>query len=81
MGKFFFAIHQNFFFRDDVITHTILSVKGQLDGNGLQTTNFVKNVFNTFSSLITKQRKNWMETWLLLQSKLGLPSRQTDQHS
>ncbi len=24
-----------FFFRDDVITHTILSVKGQSDGNGL----------------------------------------------
>lgn len=35
----FFAIQQNIcdnaFFRDDVITHTILLVKGQLNGNRL----------------------------------------------
>ncbi len=39
-GQFYFAIHQNLcdyshFFMDDVITHTILLVKGQLDGNRL----------------------------------------------
>ncbi len=40
-GSFFYDTPpQLVFFRDDVITHTILSVKGQLDG---------KSFFNAYS--------------------------------
>ncbi len=46
---------------DDIITHTTLSVKHQLDGDSIY-----RNVFlRTFILSITKQHKNWMKTWLM----------------
>lgn len=46
-GQISFPIHRNvcdnlsfFFLKDDIIVHTILSVRGQLDGNRQETTNF-----------------------------------------
>lgn len=51
-GHISFVIHQNvrqlfflFFLKDDVITHTILSVNGQLDGNRHVTANFAKHFY------------------------------------